>query len=134
MRLAEQLGVVHRIHIFQAKEQGIPDAKKIVSSCWDLVRIHDMYFEFLEKYQPRYEHWLARIENNEDIEASGYFLERFLLIHEYRKLPFYDPDLPEELLPEDWLRPKAAALFQEFHDLLTDNATEYFNSVVEAYL
>ncbi|UCD08043.1 MAG: hypothetical protein JSU79_06715 [Dehalococcoidales bacterium] len=133
MELAEQLGVIHRIHIFQAKEQGLIDAKKIVSSCWDLVRIHDMYFEFLEKYQPQYEHWLERINGNENIDASEYFLERFLLIHEYRKLPFYDPDLPGELLPEDWLRPKAAILFQEFHDLLTDKATNYFNSVVEAY-
>ena len=133
MALAEQLGVIHRIHIFQAMEQGIADAKKIVSSCWDLVRIHGMYFEFLEKYQTRYEHWLERTENSENIEVSEYFVERFLLIHEYRKLPFYDPDLPEELLPEDWLRPKAAALFQRFHDLLTDKATEYFNSVVEAY-
>ena len=114
MELAEQLGVDHRIHIFQAKEQGLIDAKKIVSSCWDLVRIHDMYFEFVEKYQPQYEHWLERIKGNEGIEAHEYFLERFLLIHEYRKLPFYDPDLPEELLPEDWLRPKAAILFQEF--------------------
>jgi phenylacetic acid degradation operon negative regulatory protein len=133
MELAERLGVAYRIHIFQAQEQGITDAKKIVSSCWDLVRIHDMYFEFLEKYQPRYENWIERIEGGEEIDTSEYFLERFLLIHEYRKLPFYDPDLPEELLPEDWLRPKAAILFQEFHDLLTDKATEYFNSVVEAY-
>jgi phenylacetic acid degradation operon negative regulatory protein len=134
MELAERLGAVDRIQIFQAREQGITDAKKIVSSCWDLVRIHDMYFEFLEKYQPRNEYWLERIKGDEYIEASEYFLERFLLIHEYRKLPFYDPDLPEELLPEDWLRPKAANLFQKFHDLLTDEATEYFNSVVEAYL
>jgi phenylacetic acid degradation operon negative regulatory protein len=131
--LAGQLGVLNRIHIFQARKQGTADAKDIVSSCWDLVRIHDMYFEFLEKYQPRYEHWLERIENGEDIEAGEHFRERFLLIHEYRKLPFYDPDLPEELLPEDWLRPKATTLFQEYHDLLTDRATEYFNSVVEAY-
>ncbi|MBN2076969.1 MAG: hypothetical protein JW762_15600 [Dehalococcoidales bacterium] len=133
MELAERLGVIDRIHIFQAREQGMVDAKEIVSSCWDLVRIHDMYFEFIEKYQPRYEQWLERIYNKDNIDASEYFLERFLLIHEYRKLPFYDPDLPGELLPEDWLRPKSATLFQEFHDLLTDKATEYFNSVVEAY-
>lgn len=133
MELAERLGVVERIHIFQAIEQGLADAKKIVSSCWDLVRIHEMYFEFLEKYQPRYELWLKGINGEEEIEANEYFLERFLLIHEYRKLPFYDPDLPEELLPEDWLRPKAAALFQEFHDLLTEKTMEYFNSVMEAY-
>lgn len=133
IKLAEQLGVIHRIHIFQARENGLTDAKEIVSSCWDLNRIHDMYYEFLEKYQPRYERWVERINGNEDIEAGEYFLERFLLIHEYRKLPFYDPDLPEELLPEDWLRPRAATLFQEFYDLLTDKAMEYFNSVVEDY-
>ena len=133
MKLAEQLGVLNRIHIFQAREQALANAKKIVSSCWDLVRIHNMYFEFLEKYQPKYEHWVDCIEKNEDIAPSEYFLERFLLIHEYRKLPFYDPDLPEELLPETWLRPKAALLFKEYHDLLTDKATEYLNSVMDAY-
>ncbi len=131
--LAERLGVVERIQIFQARQQGPVDSKKIVSSCWDLDKIHEMYSVFLDKYQPRYEDWVKKIENNGDVEPGDYFVERFLLIHEYRKLPFYDPDLPEELLPEDWLRPKAAALFQEFHDLLTDEATAYFNSVVEAY-
>jgi phenylacetic acid degradation operon negative regulatory protein len=133
MELAEKLGVVERIQIFKAEQQGLVHAKKIVSTCWDLDRIHDMYAKFMDKYQPRYENWLQRLQNNENIESSEYFLERFLLIHEYRKLPFYDPDLPGELLPENWLRPKAAALFQEFHDLLTDKATEYFNSVIEAY-
>jgi len=133
MELAEKLGVVERIQIFRAEQQGLADARKIVSTCWDLDRIHDMYAKFMDKYQPRYENWLQRIQNNDNIEPSEYFLERFLLIHEYRKLPFYDPDLPGELLPENWLRPKAAALFQEFHDLLNDKATEYFNSVVEAY-
>jgi len=44
------------------------------------------------------------------------FVERFHLIHEYRKLPFYDPDLPLELLPKNWLRPQAASLFNEYHD------------------
>lgn len=133
MELAEKLGVVERIQIFKAEQQGLVNAKKIVSTCWDLDRIHDMYAKFMDKYQPRYENWLQRLQNNEDIESSEYFLERFLLIHEYRKLPFYDPDLPGELLPEDWLRPEAATLFQKFHDLLTDKATEYFNSVIEAY-
>jgi phenylacetic acid degradation operon negative regulatory protein len=133
MELAEKLGVVERIQIFKAEQQGLVHAKKIVSTCWDLDRIHDMYAKFMDKYQPRYENWLQRLQNNDDIGSSEYFLERFLLIHEYRKLPFYDPDLPGELLPENWLRPEAATLFQKFHDLLTDKATEYFNSVIEAY-
>ena len=133
MELAEKLGVVERIQVFRAEQQGMADAKKIVSTCWDLGRIHEMYAKFIEKYQPGYENWLRDLRSEKEREASDYFVDRFLLIHEYRRLPFYDPDLPGELLPEDWLRPRAARLFQEFHDLLTEKATGYFNSVVEAY-
>ena len=133
LKLAEELGVTGHIQIFQAKQQGLTDAKKIVSTCWDLEKIHGMYASFMEEYEPRYEDWLQRLRSGETIEAGEYFVERFALIHEYRKLPFYDPDLPEELLPEDWLRPAAADLFQKFHDLLDERATAYFNSVVKAY-
>jgi phenylacetic acid degradation operon negative regulatory protein len=133
IELAEKLDVTGRIQIFQARQKGMTGAKEIVSSCWDLEKIHGMYAQFLEEYQPRYDDWIQRIRENEPIEYSEYFVERFALIHEYRKLPFYDPDLPEELLPDDWLRPRAAALFQEYHDLLTDKSNEYFSRVVESY-
>jgi phenylacetic acid degradation operon negative regulatory protein len=92
-----------------------------------------MYAGFIARYQPRLEAWSQRLMLGETVEASEYFVERFTLIHEYRRLPFYDPDLPQELLPDDWLRPRAASLFQQFHDLLDKKATEYFNEVLDAY-
>ncbi len=133
IELAEKLGVIEHIQIFQARQQGLTDARKVVSTCWDLGRIHEKYDSFMAEYQPRFENWLRHLQAGEPVEASEYFVERFALIHEYRKLPFFDPDLPEELLPENWLRSKAAALFNEYHDLLTEKANEYFNSVLEAY-
>ncbi len=133
MELAERLGVLENIQIFQARQQGLSDARKIVSQCWDLNRIHERYAAFLAEYQPWYEERLRCIEAGEEVDASVYFVERFTLIHEYRKLPFYDPDLPVELLPENWLRPQAAKLFQEYHDLLAEKANEYFDSVIEKY-
>jgi len=133
MELATKLGVIEHIQIFQARQRGLTDAKKVVAACWDLGRIHEKYASFMAEYQPRFENWLRRLRAGESIDASEYFVERFALIHQYRKLPFYDPDLPAELLPEDWLRPRAAALFQEYHDLLTEKANEYFDSVLEAY-
>ncbi len=45
----------------------------------------------------------------------------------------FDPDLPEELLPQNWPRPQAATLFREYHDLLNKNANEYFDSVIKEY-
>ena len=131
--LAERLQIKEYIQMFQAKHQGSADPKKIVSRCWDLGRIHERYANFIAKYRPKLEYHLKRLQAGENVEPSECFVERFNLIHEYRKLPFLDPDLPQELLPENWLRPQAAALFNEYHDSLAEKANEYFDSVSKDY-
>jgi phenylacetic acid degradation operon negative regulatory protein len=131
--LGDRLKIRDHIQIFQARNQDLTDPKKMVSLGWDLSRIHQKYASFIQKYQPKLENHLRRRHAGETIEPSECFVERFGLIHEYRKLPFFDPDLPTELLPEDWLRPKAAALFREYHELLADKANKYFDSVFNKY-
>jgi phenylacetic acid degradation operon negative regulatory protein len=131
--LLERLNIEEYVHIFSAQHQGITEPGKIVSRCWDLGKIHQMYADFLTEYRPKLEEHLKRLEAGETIEPSECFVARFNLIHEYRKLPFFDPDLPLELLPENWLRPQAAALFDEYHGLLTEKANEYFDSVSKNY-
>jgi phenylacetic acid degradation operon negative regulatory protein len=131
--LAERLQIKDCVQTFQAKHQGSADPKKIVSRCWDLSKIHERYAKFIAKYRPKLESYLKRLQAGETIEPSECFVERFNLIHEYRKLPFLDPDLPRELLPENWLRPQAAALFSEYHDSLAEKANEYFDSVSKDY-
>ncbi len=131
--VAERLRIREHLQIFQAKHQGSTDPKKIVSRCWDLGRIQERYANFIAKYRPKLEDHLKRLQTGQTIEPSECFVERFNLIHEYRKLPFFDPDLPKELLPKNWLRPQAAALFHEYHDLLADKANEYFDSVFSGY-
>jgi phenylacetic acid degradation operon negative regulatory protein len=131
--LAERLQIKEYIQMFQAKHQGSIDPRKIVSRCWDLGRIHERYVNFIAKYRPKLEDHIKRLQAGENIEPSECFVERFNLIHEYRKLPYLDPDLPKELLPENWLRPQAAALFNEYHNSLTEKANEYFDSVSKNY-
>lgn len=131
--LAKKLGITDHVHIFKAKQTGIEDAKKIVSTCWDLGRIHDIYSDFLSNYEKRYEEFQNKIYQEKYIDIGEYFTERFMLIHDYKRLPFYDPDLPEELLPGNWLRPRAVKLFNTYHKLLAEKATEYFNSVINKY-
>jgi phenylacetic acid degradation operon negative regulatory protein len=131
--LLQRLNIEEYVHIFSAQHQGITEPGKIVSRCWDLGKIHQMYADFLTEYRPKLERHLKRLEAGETIEPSECFVARFNLIHEYRKLPFFDPDLPLELLPDNWLRPQAAALFDEYHGLLTEKANEYFNSVSKNY-
>jgi phenylacetic acid degradation operon negative regulatory protein len=131
--LLERLHIEEYVHIFSAQRQGGTDPREIVSRCWDLGKIHQKYADFLTEYRPKLEERLKRLAAGETIEPSECFVARFNLIHEYRKLPFFDPDLPLELLPENWLRPQAAALFDEYHGLLTEKANEYFDSVSKNY-
>ena len=44
------------------------------------------------------------------------FRAQTLLVHAWRKFPFLDPDLPEDLLPSQWPRRRAHDVFQERHD------------------
>ncbi len=131
--LLQKFNIEEYVHIFSAQHQGSIDPRKIVSHCWDLGKIHQKYADFLADYRPKLEGHRKRLEAGETIEPSECFVARFNLIHEYRKLPFFDPDLPLELLPENWLRPEAAALFNEYRGLLTEKANEYFDSVSENY-
>jgi phenylacetic acid degradation operon negative regulatory protein len=132
-RLATRLKIADLVQIFHVRHDTTIDPKNIVSRCWDLGKIHERYANFIDKYRPKLEYHLKRLQAGENIAPSECFVERFNLIHEYRKLPFLDPDLPRELLPENWLRPQAAALFDEYHNLLTEKANEYFDSVSKNY-
>ncbi len=131
--LLKRLDIEGYVHIFSARHQSGTDPRKIISHCWDLGKIHRKYADFLAEYRPKLEEHRQRLQAGETIESSECFVERFKLIHEYRKFPFFDPDLPGELLPENWLGPQAAAVFDEYHDSLTEKANEYFDSVSRSY-
>jgi phenylacetic acid degradation operon negative regulatory protein len=131
--LAEKLGITSYIQIFQTRLKNSSDPSSIVERCWDLKKIHTRYSAFIKEYRKRMEKFGARIMNSEDIESSEYFVERFSLMDDYRRLPYLDPDLPEVLLPENWLRREAIELFQQYHEMLTDKANQYFDTILAKY-
>jgi phenylacetic acid degradation operon negative regulatory protein len=129
--LAERLNIENCVQIFSARQVGSANPKDIMNWCWDLDKIHEKYSDFVDKYQRKLKDHRKRLQAGEVIEPGECFVERFHLIHEYRRLPFYDPDLPLELLPRNWLRPQAASIFGEYHDLLANKANEYFDSAFQ---
>ena len=131
--IANRLHIKDHIQIFETQHHGSTDPQNIVSRCWDLKRLHKKYNDFMTKYQPKLEDYQRRLDSNISIDSSTCFVERFELIHEYRKFPFFDPDLPVELLPKDWLCFEAADLFHRYYGLLTNRACEYFDSVYKRY-
>jgi phenylacetic acid degradation operon negative regulatory protein len=126
--LVTSLGIQSFVETFTGSHGGFSDDPALAAHCWDLKGISDRYGAFIAKYQPLYESFLQR----SDITDSECFVQRFTLVHEYRKFFFLDPELPSELLPEGWRGAVARDLFRQFHTLLADRANAYFDSVFEA--
>lgn len=74
---------------------------------WDLPALRSSYDGWLASARTLVADHLAAHEHPD--EAA--FAARFHLVHEWRKFLFADPGLPAEVLPADWPRDAAAALF-----------------------
>jgi phenylacetic acid degradation operon negative regulatory protein len=125
--LVSGLGIDGCVEMFTATHEGVSDDRELATRCWDLVGLNRKYETFLAKYEPL----LKELQDRDDVAPSECFVQRFLLIHEYRKFFFIDPELPQELLPAVWHGYAARELFRAFHGLLADRANEYFDSVFE---
>ncbi len=131
--VANSLNIKPYMQIFKTTTAGANNAADIVSRCWDLQKIHARYSSFISEYKKKTNTFQKRLDSQEPVLPSEYFVQRFELMEDYRRLPYLDPGLPEELLPKNWLRAEAMNLFDRYHDMLSDQANLYFDSVIAEY-
>jgi phenylacetic acid degradation operon negative regulatory protein len=74
----------------------------MVRQAWDLDAIGRRYDEFRENFR-----------GHRGDDALTAVVE---LVHAWRRFPWIDPLLPDELLPARWPGRPAAALFAQLHD------------------
>lgn len=118
------------VEFFIAEHRGFSSDKEIVARCWDLSGLNEYYADFVARYTPSYQQHLARLEAGNGLMPEECFVQRFMLVHEYRSSPYVDPNLPLELLPDDWLGDRATRLFQHYHDLLSEGAETFVDTVL----
>jgi phenylacetic acid degradation operon negative regulatory protein len=94
---------------------------------WDLQDLGDRYTDFLEDFGGL----AARVHAGEVTDAEALVL-RTTLIDVWRTFPALDPELPAELLPEQWPAPRARELFTDVYDTLGPQATRRFRELVAA--
>ena len=116
-----------RIDALHARSEGVAADRDMAARSWDLTALGKEYGELLDRYRPR----LARYRAGE-LRGREALVERMRLVHDYRLLPFRDPDLPPELLPEGWAGRLAHEVFLEAHGLLRAEAEGYVDEVVAA--
>jgi phenylacetic acid degradation operon negative regulatory protein len=130
--LVQRLGIRELVETFTATHVGFGDDRALAARCWDLEALNRRYAAFLAQYQPRYEAHQTALARGVEVPPSQCFVERFLLVHEYRRFFFLDPELPAELLSEGWLGARAAQVFHAYHQCLAPPANAYLDSVFDA--
>jgi phenylacetic acid degradation operon negative regulatory protein len=118
------------VEFFAAEHRCFASDQEIVARCWNLDQLNDYYATFISRYEPPFREHQARLAAGDSLEPRECFVQRFMLIHEYRFSPYVDPNLPLELLPDDWLGERATRLFQQYHNLLDQKAEAYLDSVL----
>jgi phenylacetic acid degradation operon negative regulatory protein len=88
---------------FSARHEG--DSHALVQQVWDLGALADEYGRWLVGAGEL----VGPIGSSASDEEA--FTARSNLVHEWRKFLFIDPQLPDELLPPDWVGRKAARYF-----------------------
>ncbi len=111
-------GTVADLMSFHAQLGQIGDPEKVTSEAWDLDAIARSYRAFIDRYRRQ------RPRKAEDV-----FRAQTRLVHDWRKFPFLDPDLPDHVLPPKWPRQRAHEVFHQHHAEWHDQAQAYFQSL-----
>ncbi len=116
-----------RLDVLRARSEGSERDRDMADRSWDLAELDRDYAELLARYRPR----LGGYRERPPVGAAA-LVERTRLMHDYRRFPFRDPDLPSELLPAGWTGREAHAVFLEAHELLRAPAEAHVDALLDA--
>jgi len=119
----EASGTIANVDLFVADYAGPESDRELLKKCWDLEKIADAYRDFIHQYEPR----LVKEREARALRDEDAFVERLWLVHDYRKLAYFDPGLPSTLLPAHWPGTTAAALFREYYAAIESKSLRFFS-------
>jgi phenylacetic acid degradation operon negative regulatory protein len=103
---------------FTAAFGRIGGQDEMVSRAWDLTALEE-----------RYEAFLADFGALEPAGRAEALHAQTRLVHEWRRFPFLDPQLPRALLPANWSGAKAAELFHHKHGEWGPAASQHWDEM-----
>jgi phenylacetic acid degradation operon negative regulatory protein len=117
-QILTDLGLGEAAFSFTGQFGGIGSSKNLVEQAWDLCTVAD-----------RYDAFLAEFAAARPAPGEATMLTQVRLVHEWRRFPFLDPQLPAELLPPKWIGKRAATVFRERHTAWHDAAQRHWREL-----
>ncbi|HET8643340.1 MAG TPA: PaaX family transcriptional regulator C-terminal domain-containing protein, partial [Pseudonocardiaceae bacterium] len=138
-----EMGMEAFVDIFEAHYRAFGSARWLVERCWDLPALQARYMDLVALMRPIRDRWAAaqpgsgrRIGagagpagDDPDRDLAAFVDFTAALLH-WRHVPFFDPGLPAEVLPEYWPGTAAAGIFDELVDLLGARARRHAAGVL----
>ena len=119
------------VDFFVCEVSGIMDAQKKISQWWDLDSLANEYSNFIGLYEPVLKQWQNHFLHGGSETPRSAFAAYVPMVTQWHRLPFLDPGLPAELLPDNWVGIKASKLFNDLHRLLKPLSEQYVALVLE---
>ncbi|MFI0351227.1 PaaX family transcriptional regulator C-terminal domain-containing protein [Actinomadura sp. 9N407] len=118
-QVVENLGLDPVVLSFCGPFAGIGSERAMVEQAWHLDDLAAAYEEFVREF--------AGLRPAAGDQA---LLAQIRLVHEWRRFPRLDPQLPLELLPPHWIGVRAANVFTDLHRQWQDAAQERWAALI----
>lgn len=103
-RILDELELSGQAMSFLANYGALGRERDMVASAWDLAEVAE-----------RYDAFIAEFAALKPATPDAVLRAQTQLVHEWRRFPFLDPQLPADLLPPKWSGTTATALFNDKH-------------------
>ncbi len=112
--------------LFRADHLAFGDPAAKVRRWWDLDELERQYESFIRAHEPVLRH----CEQDGPAGEREAFADYVRVLTDWRRLPYLDPGLPAELLPDGWVGIRAADLFFALRALLEEPARAYVKRII----
>ena len=109
--ILDELALLGQAMSFVATYGALGEERSMVAAAWDLNEVGARYERFIEEF--------GRLEPG---TPNAVLQAQIKLVHEWRRFPFLDPQLPAVLLPAQWSGTRATELFNDRHGKWRDGA------------
>jgi len=121
-----RLGLDAYADLFHADHLAFGDPADKIRRWWDLDELERRYEASIRAYEPA----LARLRGGGPRSGEEALAQYVRVLTDWRQLPYLDPGLPTELLPEGWVGIRAAEEFFALRSMLEEPARAYVTSVM----